>query len=343
MSSDLRVDRAVLTGESEPIQGTIEHTDGNFLETKNIGLQGTLCVGGSGLGAVIQTGDQTVFGRIARLSSTGAPSRTTLQNEILRFIITVVSIAITIAVIVIILWAAWLRHDYPGFISNSAMVVNAVAVCISFIPEGLPACVTISLAVIANTLSKAKVLCKSLMTVETLGAVNVLCSDKTGTLTMNQMTVTNTAVLDDQADVTTARDRVITNHCSASNISDMAAVAGVCNSAVFDESTMDQPIGLRLIHGDATDSALLRFAESIRPVQDSQMDWQEVFRVNFNSKTKYMLKVRLPSSAPDQEWDADFASALAAYSNLLTYLAFPSVPPRTLHLRRYHAHVQGRT
>jgi sodium/potassium-transporting ATPase subunit alpha len=245
------------------------------------------------LGAVIQAGDSTVFGRIARLSSSGAPSFTTLQREILRFVLTIVSIALTIAVIIIILWATWLRKDHPGFISNSALVVNVVAVCVAFIPEGLPASVTISLAVIANTLSKAKVLCKSLMTVETLGSVNVLCSDKTGTLTMNQMTVTNIAVLDDEVDVTTARDRVVAGHSAAANVSALAAVAGVCNSASFDEETIDQPIGLRLVHGDATDSAILRFAESIRPVKASQGEWQEVFKMNFNSKTKYMMKVSL--------------------------------------------------
>jgi sodium/potassium-transporting ATPase subunit alpha len=60
-SSDLKLDRAVLTGESEPISGTVDHTDDNFLETKNIALQGTLCVGGSGTGVVIQTGDHTVL------------------------------------------------------------------------------------------------------------------------------------------------------------------------------------------------------------------------------------------------------------------------------------------
>jgi len=249
-------------------------------------------VGGSGLGAVIQAGDSTVFGRIARLSSTGAPTFTTLQKEILRFVLIIVSIAITIAVIIIILWATWLRKDHPGFISNSALVVNVVAVCVAFIPEGLPASVTISLAVIANTLSEAKVLCKSLMTVETLGSVNVLCSDKTGTLTMNQMTVTNIAILDYQSDVVTARDRVVAGHASAANVSALAAIAGICKSAVFDEDTMDQPIGLRLVHGDATDSAILRFAESIRSVKESQADWQELFKMNFNSKTKYMMKVR---------------------------------------------------
>lgn len=300
MSSDLRVDRAVLTGESEAIQGTIEQTDSNFLETKNIGLQGTLCVGGSGLGAVIQAGDSTVFGRIARLSSTGAPAFTTLQKEIFRFVLIIISIAITISVIIIILWAVWLRKDHPGFISNSALVVDVVAVAVAFIPEGLPASVTISLAVIANTLSKAKVLCKSLMTVETLGSVNVLCSDKTGTLTMNQMTVTNIAVLDDESDVVTARDRVVGGHATAANISALAAVAGICNSASFDADTMDQPIGLRLVHGDATDSAILRFAESIRPVKALQADWEEVFKMNFNSKTKYMMKVCYHILAPTE-------------------------------------------
>ncbi|TXT12929.1 hypothetical protein VHUM_01330 [Vanrija humicola] len=298
VSSDFKLDRAVLTGESEPITGTVDGTDDNFLETKNIGLQGTLCVSGSGMGVVIQTGDLTVFGRIAKLSSSGAPSMTTLQREIMRFVLIIVGFALAIAILVIILWAAWLNPKHKGFIPPAALVIDIVSVMVAFIPEGLPVCVTLSLAVIATTLSKNKVLCKTLMTVETLGSVSVLCSDKTGTLTQNVMTVTNAAVLDDEFPSIEARDRLVAEHPAADNVKQLAAVAGVCNAALFDEATMDQPIGLRRVNGDATDSAILRFAEFLRPVKESNADWTEVFKVNFNSKTKFMLKLlRVATSA----------------------------------------------
>nr|XP_031860422.1 uncharacterized protein CI109_004032 [Kwoniella shandongensis]KAA5527494.1 hypothetical protein CI109_004032 [Kwoniella shandongensis] len=296
VSSDFKVDRSVLTGESEAIRGTVENTDDNVLETKNMGLQGTLCVSGSGV--VVQTGDSTIFGRIAKLSSTGAPTLTTLQREILRFVIIIVSFALSLSLLVIILWAAWLNRSHKGFINVPTLIIDVVSVCVAFIPEGLPACVTISLAVIAHTLAKNKVLCKSLMTVETLGSVNVLCSDKTGTLTKNTMSVVNVAVLDETFDTVQARDRIVSGADEGELIGQIAAVAGICNAAKFDEGSMEQPIGLRTVHGDATDSAILRFAETIRPVSESNAEWDEVYKVNFNSKTKYMLKLlRLTSSS----------------------------------------------
>jgi len=79
-SGDLKFDRSILTGESQPIAATTECTDRNFMESRNIGMQGTHVVSGNGMGVVIQTGDNTVFGRIAKLSSAGSGGLTTLQK-----------------------------------------------------------------------------------------------------------------------------------------------------------------------------------------------------------------------------------------------------------------------
>ena len=84
ISADLAFDRSALTGESDPIRATVDSTDPNMLETNNICLMGTYTVVGSGTGVVIQTGDNTVFGRIAKLSSGERMGLTTLQKEILR-------------------------------------------------------------------------------------------------------------------------------------------------------------------------------------------------------------------------------------------------------------------
>lgn len=100
-SADLKFDRSVLTGESDPVAGAVEMSDVNFLETKNICLQGTHCVGGSGLGVVVQTGDRTVFGRISQLSQGKKEGKTTLEKEILRFVKIIVSLALFTAVLVI--------------------------------------------------------------------------------------------------------------------------------------------------------------------------------------------------------------------------------------------------
>jgi sodium/potassium-transporting ATPase subunit alpha len=183
VSSDAKFDRSILTGESQPIPGSTEHTDTNYLETHNIGMQGTHCIAGSAIGITVSTGDKTVFGKIAKLTNTPKTGMTTLQKEILRFIIIICSLMIFFNIVVIVCWGAWLRHDHPDWISVSGLIIDIVTVAVAFVPEGLPIALTASLTITAGIMKSNQVLCKSLKTVETLGAVSVICSDKTGTLT----------------------------------------------------------------------------------------------------------------------------------------------------------------
>jgi sodium/potassium-transporting ATPase subunit alpha len=91
-------------GESLPINGTIDSTDDNYLETHCIGLQGTHCASGNATAIVVSTGDSTVFGRIAKLASEPKQGLTTLEKEVLRFVVLIISIMFTMILVVIIVW-----------------------------------------------------------------------------------------------------------------------------------------------------------------------------------------------------------------------------------------------
>ncbi|KAF9072827.1 hypothetical protein BDP27DRAFT_1290170 [Rhodocollybia butyracea] len=296
VSSDLRFDRSILTGESNAIAATLDATDINFMESRNIALQGTLCTSGSGVGICVGLGDYTVFGRIAKQAATERTGPTPLQREIRRFVLLIASMAFTVAAIIIILWGGWLRKDHPGFISVSTLLVDCVSVAVAFIPEGLPICVTLSLTVVARAMRKSDILCKSLSTVESLGSVNLILSDKTGTLTTNKMTVASVAIGGNAHSVQEAVAMAIKSESDGESVRALAAVAGLCNDAVFEESSYDKagdsmPVALRKVHGDATDSAVLRFSEEVSPVSDLRDSWEELGKLAFNSKNKFALKL----------------------------------------------------
>ena len=163
-----------------------------------------------------------------------------------------------------------------------------MSVLVAVIPEGLPVSVTLSLTVIAKALADAKVLCKSLTTVETLGSVNVLCSDKTGTLTQNRMFVQTASVLDKEFSTEEARISIMKGD-EQEALHQLHLVAGLCNAATFDASTVSAPISQRKINGDATDTAILRFAEEMGSVNYLSQNWKLEFELPFNSKNKYMV------------------------------------------------------
>jgi sodium/potassium-transporting ATPase subunit alpha len=182
-SHDLKFDKSLLTGESEAIEGTVEWTDELLVASKNVGFMTSLVTNGCGRGVVIGTGQNTMIGQIATLAHGTDQKKTTLQKDILRFVYLISALAIINVIVLVIVWSTYLRVYYPSYIDVPTMLVTCIAVFLAFIPTGLPVAVTLSLLLIARETAKHRILVKNLSVIETLSCVNVIASDKTGTLT----------------------------------------------------------------------------------------------------------------------------------------------------------------
>lgn len=184
--SALYAEESALTGESLPVS---KHAQAIYAEEiplgdqKNIGFMGTMVTRGTGRAVVIRTGMDTEMGKIADLIQNTESQETPLQHRLeqLGKILIYVSLGLTIVVVL-----AGILHGQPA----TAMFLAGVSLAVAAIPEGLPAIVTIALALGVQRMIKRKAIVRKLPSVETLGCASVICSDKTGTLTQNKMTVT---------------------------------------------------------------------------------------------------------------------------------------------------------
>lgn len=291
-SGDVRFDRAVLTGESEEVEGSIDSMGETFLEAPNIALMGTYVTNGHAKGVVALTGDRTVMGRISKLTSSTKTKPTLIQQEITRFIYIILCLTLTLAMIILVVWVAWLRRDHFAYMNVVAMLNNVMGCVVAFIPEGMPIAVTLTLSLIARRMKSIQVLPKSLSTVETLGCVTVICSDKTGTLTQNKMSVISAGFVDE----TLTADQFLntlnnSNDRSGSQTAyrQLHKAALLCNSATFDAATAELPLAERKINGDATDGAILRFVKLAGDASAIGHANDQIFQIPFNSKNKWML------------------------------------------------------
>jgi magnesium-transporting ATPase (P-type) len=180
-ANEMKVNNASLTGESEDLLRKVDFKLANILESPNVAFFGTMCTLGSGTGVVIRTGDDTVIGRIATLSMSAETKPTPLSIEMEKFVHMIGAIAVLLGLTFFFVGLAY----YP-IIMN---VLFAIGIIVANVPEGLIATVSISLALTAKRLATKMVLVKNLQSVETLGSTTCICSDKTGTLTQNRMTV----------------------------------------------------------------------------------------------------------------------------------------------------------
>ena len=253
---ELRIEEAMLTGESVPVEKTIlpvaEHA--TIGDRKCLAYSGTLVTYGQGLGVVVATGDRTEIGRISGMLRQVQSLTTPLLRQMAIFA-KWLTIAIGVIATATFAYGVLLR-DYPA----GEMFLAAVGLAVAGIPEGLPAIMTITLAIGVQRMAKKNAIIRRLPAVETLGSVTVICSDKTGTLTRNEMTVQAVATAAGICEVSgTGYDPHGAFSLDGQGITpegfpllrEVARAALLCNDA-----SLVQEDGSWCMHGDPTEGAL---------------------------------------------------------------------------------------
>merc|ERR1711970_1242722 len=282
-----KVDNSSLTGESEPQARGPEFTHENPLETKNLAFFSTNAVEGTAVGMVVNIGDDTVMGRIAGLASGLESDETPIAKEIAHFIHIITGVAVflgvTFFIIAFILGYNWLDA-----------VIFLIGIIVANVPEGLLATVTVCLTLTAKRMASKNCLVKNLEAVETLGSTSTICSDKTGTLTQNRMTVAHMWFDNKIVEADTSEDQSGGNidYKDAATWRSLGRVAALCNRAQFLAGEESKPVLKRDVAGDASEAALLKCCELMMGnVLNIRARNPKVAEIPFNSTNKWQLSV----------------------------------------------------
>ena len=267
-SVNLKIDESTLTGESIPIDKnsneTYEDINLPLGDKKNLAFMSTTVIYGRGTGVVVETGMNTEIGKIASFLDNSQTELTPLQKKLnnLGKQLGILTIAISIIIMVI------------GLIQGNDLFeifLTSISLAVAAIPEGLPTIIAMVLAIGVQKMIKKNAIVRKLSAVETLGSVNIICSDKTGTLTVNKMTVvkffSNNTLLD-------ASKFDINNEANKLLIKNMC----LCNDATYSENSKT---------GDPTEIALLEFSS----VHNQKMNYKRLREIPFDSDRKLMTTV----------------------------------------------------
>ncbi|MDR2267349.1 MAG: calcium-translocating P-type ATPase, PMCA-type [Christensenellaceae bacterium] len=277
-SASLKVEEAALTGESVPAEKSVESITN---EAAPLGDRSNMCHGtgiiqfGRGQGVVVATGMSTEVGKIAGMLNESENEQTPLQAQLSK---TAKTLSILVLAIATVIFAATiirgLIEDTLGSAMITAAFMTAVAIAVAAIPEGLPAVVTIVLAIGVRRMSEKKAIVRNLPAVETLGCCEIICSDKTGTLTLNKMTVKKLFVLNDGIQKTGEEKK-------GDDFYTLLRCMSVCNDTRRE--------GDKLL-GDPTETALVAYADELS--YDSA-PYTRLDEIPFDSVRKLMSTINL--------------------------------------------------
>lgn len=287
-SVDLSIDESSLTGENEPVHKSTKTINrDSFNDQRNIipmndrtciAFMGTLVKEGHGKGIVVGTGKNTSFGAVFEMMNNIEKPKTPLQHSMdkLGSDLSLGSFVVIgfICLVGVIQGRSWLD-----------MFQISVSLAVAAIPEGLPIIVTVTLALGVLRMAKRKAIVRRLPSVETLGSVNVICSDKTGTLTSNHMSVSKLWCLGSMSNKLNVLDLVKNKHNSLKNyltddVRNTLVIGNLCNNASFSQEHMKYL-------GNPTDIALLEVLPKFE-MDDIRSSVKKIQEIPFNSKRKFM-------------------------------------------------------
>ena len=281
--SNLAVQESALTGESVPVEKDARvrlGEDAPLGDRVNMAFSSCVCTAGTGVGVVVETGMRTQVGSIAGMLDTQDELATPMKKKLNKVGKTLSVIGVVIALLV--LGISYLRVSDWSIRDNWVQpLLVAISLAVSVIPEGLPATATVVMALGVQRMAKQQALIRALPAVETLGSATVVCCDKTGTLTLNRMTVTRVCTHSSPADGERAEDV-----SRSAELDELVRAAALCNDAAKDPERAGECLG------DPTEGALIYFAERFGVESEAlKAQYPRVFEQPFDSDRKRMSVV----------------------------------------------------
>lgn len=284
VSRDLQITEAALTGESVPVEkdaAALAPHDAVLAERKNMAYASTLVTYGTATGVVVATGDRSEIGRISQLISSTKELETPLTRKLAQF-----SKVLLVAILILsaLTFGIGVLRGQPPVDTLMA----AIALAVGAIPEGLPAAMTVTLAIGVSRMAKRRAIIRNLPAVETLGSTTVIASDKTGTLTQNQMTVQEIFTLGGFYQVSGGGYQP-EGEISGDWQNDAAVLETLKAGLLCNDSQLVESEGRWTVQGDPTEGALLVSSKKALPNSETEQFPRRIDSIPFDSQHQFMV------------------------------------------------------
>ncbi|KAL0239284.1 hypothetical protein PCE1_004972 [Barthelona sp. PCE] len=296
--ANLKADQSAITGEPIEISKNVEVSKEKYTEAKNLCFYGTLIVEGSGKGVVWAVGDDTFVGRVAELTKQESNAITPIRADLDRFVFIISTIAIVLSLTFLVV--GFFLQDWLS------SLLFAIGCAVANVPEGLLASISICLSLAARRMAGKNVLVKNLESVETLGSTSVICSDKTGTLTQNKMTLSHMWY---NSEMHTVQASYSKGEFSGDYVVDdvhfnyLFRIMALNSRSNFDTSALvhEEFSALKCkVLGDASETAFLRFVGANTDVNEYRDRYMKLVEIPFNSRNKFQFSIH---QVPQNEVD----------------------------------------